>query len=181
MPPEFALPDDSASRAPWMDAVVRPVESRDIPRCASLIGAHEGWPQERAEAVAAAWMMPGTPKPLVLVAERGGTVHGFGRADLLDPSSGGGRAPRAWYLTGLLVAPESRRRGLGAQLTQGRLDQLAGLTEEVWYFTNAHNLVSIALHERLGFRLHTEEFAIPGVAFEGGRGALFRRALLDSR
>lgn len=36
---------------------------------------------------------------------------------------------------------------------------------------------SVALHEELGFILHTTDFRIPGVTFAGGAGALYRLAL----
>lgn len=91
----------------------------------------------------------------------------------MDPVAQGGDAPTGWYLTGLLVDPAARRRGLATQLTRERLERLSAVTSNVWYFTNVRNAVSTVLHERLGFRLQTHEFTIPGVTFEGGQGALY--------
>jgi hypothetical protein len=48
---------------------------------------------------------------------------------------------------------------------------------EVWYFANVRNRVTIALHEAEDFAFHTQDFAVPGVTFDGGRGALFRLAI----
>jgi GNAT superfamily N-acetyltransferase len=111
---------------------------------------------------------------LVLVAEHRGRVSGYGKAEWLDPDGRGGNAPTGWYLTGLVVTPSARRHGLGALLTERRIAALAARTGEVWYVANLRNRATIALHERHGFALHTREFEIPGVVFDGGRGALFR-------
>jgi hypothetical protein len=48
------------------------------------------------------------------------------------------------------------------------------MTHEIWYFVNLLNQASVALHERRGFVLHTTDFDIPGVRFEGGQSALCR-------
>lgn len=61
-----------------------------------------------------------------------------------------------------------------AALTAHRLDWVRGRAEVVYYFANARNGATIDLHRRLGFEEVTRDFAIPGVAFEGGVGVLFR-------
>ncbi len=112
-----------------------------------------------------------------MVAERRGTVQGYGKAEKLDPPAQGGDAPSGWYLTGVVVNASARRRGLGSRLTAARIRRLHPAATEVWFCANLQNRASVALHERYGFRLETTDFRIPGVTFEGGRGGLFRLGL----
>lgn len=177
MTPAFADLSEARSLPRWSDLSVRDLALADLPRCASLLAAREGWTLARASATTQRWLGTEDARPVVLVAERQGVVQGYGRADHLDPIASGGSAPRGWYLTGLLVAPDARRRGVGDSITRERLGRLAAVTHEVFFFTNMRNVVSIALHERLGFHFQTEQFRISGVTFSGGRGGLYRKSL----
>lgn len=96
-----------------------------------------------------------------------------------EPDAPSGTAPAGWYLTGLVVAPEHRRCGIGEALTLARIGFLAGRTDVIRYFANARNLATIALHGRLGFVEVTRRFTYPGVVFEGGDGVLFERRRTD--
>ena len=109
------------------------------------------------------------------VARVDGEIAGFGAVGWLDNAEADGarRVPPGWFLTGLVVAPAWRRRGIGAALTAHRLDWVRGRAEVVYYFANARNGATIDLHRRLGFEEVTREFAIPGVAFDGGVGVLY--------
>lgn len=157
----------------WRDAVVRPMQDGDVAAVAAIYAEREDAPLEGAVEVASRWAGVGTER-LVLVAESRGLVHGYGKAEWLAPPDRGGKGPTGWYLTGLVVAPAARRHGLGARLTEQRIEHLAPTTNEVWYFANLRNQTTIALHERHGFTFNTHEFKIPDVVFQGGRGALFR-------
>lgn len=87
-------------------------------------------------------------------------------------------APTGWYLSGVVVSPPFRRRGVALRLTEDRLDFLAReRAPSVWYFVNVLNRASIALHARLGFEEVTRDFAIPDITFRGGHGILFRKDL----
>ena len=112
------------------------------------------------------------------VAEVDTRVVGYARTQWmdLDERPGVRNAPSGWYLTGVVVAPAHRRRGIGRALTRDRLEFLerAG-AREVWYFANSENRVTIALHARLGFEEVTRDFAIPGLTFADGQGVLHRR------
>lgn len=115
------------------------------------------------------------PGPHALfVARDRGLVLGYGRLEhwTPPPDRPDTAAPAGWYLMGLLVDPAHRRAGIGAALTEARLDWLRPRTPRAWYFTNARNLASLALHARLGFREVTRAFEFPGVSFEGGVGVL---------
>jgi len=129
------------------------------------------------------------------VAEHWGSCLGFGRAAYFVGTDTGfdaatdtetdaagtllptrmASSPVGWYLTGMIVESGHRRRGIGAALTEARLAWIRTQANEVFYFANAHNLTSIALHAQFGFEERTRDFRIPGVEFEGGRGILFVR------
>jgi GNAT superfamily N-acetyltransferase len=66
-----------------------------------------------------------------------------------DEAARGARA--GFYLSGVLVDPVWRRRGIGAALTRARLDWVFAPADEVFYVTGADNLASLRLHAVLGF------------------------------
>ena len=57
---------------------------------------------------------------IVLAAAVGGRVVGYGKAGVFTPPADapGNCAPAGWYLTGVTIAPEMRRRGIGLELTR---------------------------------------------------------------
>lgn len=158
--------------------VIREASKADEAACACLLADRPGWSHDQAATTVSRWFDEPSNTPFVLVAESDadGTVIGYGRADRLDPRREGGEAPQGWYLTGLVIAPRARRRGVGSALTAERLARIDRVAHESWYFTNVANTASAALHARLGFTFVTHEFVIPGVTFDGGVGSLFRRA-----
>jgi len=131
-------------------------------------GQHRSWQARLAEDL-------GRPDSCLLVADDQGQITGYGRARRFDPPSGGpaNLAPAGYYLTGLLVHPDHRGHGTGEQLTRCRMAWTATRAPEIWYFTNAANLTSQRLHQRLGFREITRDFTYPGVTFTGGTGILY--------
>jgi ribosomal protein S18 acetylase RimI-like enzyme len=112
----------------------------------------------------------------VLVAELNGDVIGFGKTRYLDEErgAGAGATPEGWYLTGVVVDPRFRRRGVGSRLTAERLRWISERSGVAYYFSNARNRVSIALHERFGFTEVARGPEFAGVSFVGGEGVLFR-------
>jgi ribosomal protein S18 acetylase RimI-like enzyme len=116
---------------------------------------------------------------LLVVAEREGAVIGYGRVLRFVPDSDAPPdiAPTGYYLMGLAVHPDHRRAGVGAALTQARIDWISEHSDAVWYFANSRNSASIALHEPFGFREVTRSFVYPRVDFDRGEGILFRIGL----
>jgi L-amino acid N-acyltransferase YncA len=55
-----------------------------------------------------------------------------------------------------------------------RLDWIRRRAAEAWFFANARNTASIALHRELGFEEVSRRFSFPGLTFDGGDGILFR-------
>jgi ribosomal protein S18 acetylase RimI-like enzyme len=112
----------------------------------------------------------------VKVAEAATGLVGYGRTGWYDPASDApaNTAPAGWYLNGLSVEPDWRRRGIARTLTAERLDWVAARADAAWYFANAQNRVSLALHASLGFVEVTRDFSFPGAEFPGGAGVLCR-------
>jgi ribosomal protein S18 acetylase RimI-like enzyme len=119
------------------------------------------------------------PEHHLVVAESNATIVGYGRARLFEPGAEAppDTAPAGYYLTGVFVAPEHRRRGIGLALTKARLDWIGRRASEAWFFAHAGNVASIDLHRLLGFEEVSRRFSFPGLAFEGGEGVLFRLEL----
>ena len=112
------------------------------------------------------------PDRLLVVAERDDAVVGYGRGALWTADPEDGRD--GYYLVGIAVDPDHRRRGVALALTRARMLWIAGRADEAWYFTNAANVASIALHDRFGFREVARSSSFRGVHFDDGQGILYR-------
>lgn len=161
-------------------AVVRPAGESDLDVCARLAAVRNGgevdtWRSRLAVDLA-------DPEKLLVVAECDGVVAGHAGAGWLsfDPALAR-NIKDGWYLTGILVDPALRRRGLGARLVEARLNWLSTRADRVWYFASAQNEASLQLHRGFGFSEVTRSFAVPGVSFTGGVGVLCVRFLTDPR
>lgn len=156
-------------------AHIREARAADIEQCVSLaldvalVRSASDWRDALARDL-------GDDGHYLVVAERSGVIVGYGRARLFEPESGApaDTAPRGYYLTGIFIAAAERRAGIGSALTQARLDWIGGRAGDAWYFANARNAASIALHKRFGFEEITRSFSFPGLTFDGGNGILFR-------
>lgn len=163
-------------------AVMGPLTLQDVQVMATLSSDRQGTPLEkslRARKKELSDPEYGT-KRLLFVAEEDETVIGFGRVcyvpefEEVDPPL---RPPVGWYLLGVVVAPEHRRRGVASALTRTRLAWLAERASEAFYFTRNTNATSIALHEAFGFEELTTEFLFPRTGLEPANGTMFRLAL----
>ncbi|MGO9959560.1 MAG: N-acetyltransferase family protein [Solirubrobacteraceae bacterium] len=113
---------------------------------------------------------------LLLLASADGELAGYGRCARFEhgPDAPPDVAPEGYYMGGLLVASRWRRRGIAEALTRARMAWAFEHAPEVWYFTNARNTASLALHAKLGFVEVTRSFSYPTVSFDGGVGVLGR-------
>jgi ribosomal protein S18 acetylase RimI-like enzyme len=120
-----------------------------------------------------------SPEHLLVVAEAGGAIVGYGRARLFrpGPDAPADTGPLGYYLTGVFVAPDRRHGGIGTALTRARLDWIGERADAAWFFANARNAASIELHRRFGFEEVSRRFSFPGLTFDGGEGILFRARL----
>lgn len=116
----------------------------------------------------------------LFVAEADGHVLGFGRAARVAPGVHGqpGDFPPGWFLMGVIVAPDARRRGVGRALGQHRLDWIRARASEAFTFANRENQASRALMESLGFEALPLVFAHERAELAEGEGVLYRASLL---
>ena len=172
---KFAEFDVSPSlRAGALDVSVRLARAEDEDAIARLFLDRNGGDEAAVRDGVRADVEANGDGRLLCVAIHDGQVVGYGRARVLDYSKSGSDAPPSgWYLVGVVVAPEHRRRGVGRALTEARIELLRSRTDRVHYFASLLNRASIALHTELGFRLVQRPATVPGVPFSGGEGALF--------
>lgn len=113
---------------------------------------------------------------VLVVAEHVGELVAYARAMRFEPEADAPAdiAPPGYYLMGLIVHPDHRRLGIASALTQARLDWISGRADEAWYFANARNEASIALHSAFAFEEVTRSFFYPRVDFDREEGVLFR-------
>ena len=159
---------------------IRPARSGDLPALARITHERSGGDSETHRRSLERFLArAATGRSLLLVAEVGGEVVGFGKCRYLVPPrrEPPDPAPEAWYLAGLIVDSRFRRRGIGRALTQARLRWAAERADRVFYVANARNAPSIALHAALGFEELARGPSFADFTFEGGAGVLCRAVL----
>lgn len=115
-----------------------------------------------------------TDENCLVVAYHEEAAVGYGKADVLKPVDDQDPAPAGHYLSGLVVLPTWRRCGIGDELTRRRLRWIWSGQQSAYFFTNAQNQASLALHEHLGFKEIGRAASYLGVPFDGGVGVLMR-------
>ena len=201
---DFA-PLASPHGTPVAGVLVRPAEPGDAARVARLLtlrGTSVEEARERAPHVIAS--LPVLLLALLPAAEAAGEKDSaHGRAadpgdlddDLLAPVALSGAFPlperlrvslpepdddtEAWMVSGLVVDPVARRRGVGRVLLTAVADAVRALgpAADLYSVVNASNHASIGLHLAVGFEKVAPLSAFGAVVtFEGGRGVLLRRA-----
>jgi len=88
----------------------------------------------------------------MFVAKASGRVVGYGRVLELGAEEAGKGTPAGYYLSGVLVDPAWRDRGIATALTRARLRWAFARTDRVFYVTGADNAASLHLHAALGFQ-----------------------------
>jgi ribosomal protein S18 acetylase RimI-like enzyme len=154
--------------------VIRLFSLSDLEAVTALAVLHSGGDEaEWAESLTADFT---EDQRVLMVVELDQRVVAYGKARCFKapPDCAEDVAPDGYYLSGLVVDPRYRRRGVGTALTRGRLMWIRVRAPEAWYFTDSNNLASLELHERLGFRETSRDFTFPGVGFDGGTGVLSR-------
>jgi GNAT superfamily N-acetyltransferase len=86
------------------------------------------------------------------VARANGSVVAYGRVLELAAGESGPGTPAGYYLSGVLVDPAWRERGIATALTKARLEWAFTRASEVFYVTGAENAASLHLHAALGFQ-----------------------------
>lgn len=167
----FADYAPDAHGAPLDDVVVRPASAEDFDACARLLATRDGGSEASWRERLTFWSAAGEH---IFVADHAGEVVGYARLSWQTPSACGGRnAPDGHYLSGMIVDPRFRRRGIGRELTRVRCAWARRHGQRAYFVVNAANRASMDLHRELGFREVTRDFDFPGITFTGGEGVLF--------
>jgi ribosomal protein S18 acetylase RimI-like enzyme len=132
------------------EIVIRNAQPFDLTACALLISNHESgnledWRSRFEEDLA-------NPQRLFLVASIDDSILGYGHTTFHSGASEEEALnPTGYFLSGLMVSPTHRRRGIGRLLTIARIEQLRQLTDVIYYRAEPDNQATIDLHSRLGF------------------------------
>jgi ribosomal protein S18 acetylase RimI-like enzyme len=165
---------------PPLQLAIRPAVHLDLNSIAQISAQRNGGSLDRfLESVRQQFEADTKQENLTAVAECDGVIAGYGRARKVDAIADERYSvPGGWYLLGVVVTPEMRRRSIATALTRFRLDWIGQRVSEAFYFANSLNGASIDLHEKLGFVEVQRPFAFPGTSFSGGGvGVLFRASL----
>jgi ribosomal protein S18 acetylase RimI-like enzyme len=156
---------------------VRPAVLADLEVCAELIVSRSGGSVEARTHRLMADLRD--PARYTAVACAGDEVIGYGGVIRHDVSPGDPpeMAPSGYYLVGLIVASDWRRRGIGELLTVDRMRWTADRADSVYYFANLANGATLDLHQSLGFTEVTRDFTFPGDPLQPGTGVLLRTDL----
>jgi ribosomal protein S18 acetylase RimI-like enzyme len=103
----------------------------------------------------------------VFIAEISGTMIGFSILRYFIPGEDApiNTAPEGWYLLGIYVKKDYRRRGVGSELIRARLRSIPEHFDCAYFFTNPKNLTSQLFHERFGFKRIEEDIVYPNRKF----------------
>jgi aminoglycoside 6'-N-acetyltransferase I len=88
----------------------------------------------------------------MFVAKANGHVIAYGWVAELAAGEAAPGTPAGCYLSGVLVDPAWRRRGIATALTRARLRWVFARTGEAFHVAGADNMASLHLHAALGFR-----------------------------
>jgi ribosomal protein S18 acetylase RimI-like enzyme len=88
----------------------------------------------------------------MFVATSSGQVIAYGRVAKLAAGEAAAGTPAGYYLSGVLVDPAWRGRGIATGLTRARLRWVFAHAEEAFYVAGADNSASLHLHAALGFQ-----------------------------
>ena len=129
---------------------VEPLTKADVAAAAGLaVRVLRVKPGDRAEQFAAD--ITGERRQM-FVAKADGRVVAYGRVLDLAAAEAAPGTPAGYYLSGVLVDPMWRGRGIATALTRARLRWAFARTGTVFYVTGVDNTPSLRLHAALGFR-----------------------------
>ncbi|MGA5817664.1 GNAT family N-acetyltransferase [Kitasatospora sp. NPDC094028] len=164
------VPEPGERCAP-VDAVVAEATGNDVPALAAMQArARGGSAGEWAERIHRALR---GERSLVITAKVSGEAVGYANAAFLPEHPGDG-APAGYYLTGVTVDPDWRRRGIAGLLTRRRMEWIGERDSAAWCFVSARNGASLDLHRQLGFDRVAFAASFQGIEFAGGGGWLLR-------
>lgn len=142
------------------DVEIRDATEHDLDATVALIAAHRGGDVAEWRQLFDAALDDDARHFVVAVVA--GSIVGFGHTKRVEARPADDAPPAGWFLSGVTVAPDVRRRGIGTALTRVRLDRLRGLTDVVYYAAEPDNEATVALHAPFGFVFTGQRVAVPG-------------------
>ena len=153
---------------------IRPLEPGDVDEVACLVALCSGRSAQRQADMLFGVLNRGPARGIVLVATEHHQIVGVGRIAYFEAPADAPEnvVPNGWYLMGVDVHPDFRRRGVGSALTRKRLDWIFERAAKAWFFTCTTNEASLALHRAFEFKPVTTDFWFPSTDFHLGGGVL---------
>lgn len=169
-------------KAPLAGLAVRVAVPADAPGIAAISAERYAKPAERFEGkVRRELDGSGTGGPKIFVAETEDGIVGFARCKYMDTVAEPVKypAPSGWYGLGIIVRSAFRGRGVARVLSDFRAAWLRdeARAECLYSFVSFENPVSQKMHADLGFEAVSEGPGFLDVAFDCGRGILYRLSL----
>ena len=109
---------------------------------------------------------------VAVVAEAGGVVIGSSSVTIWQ---GHADAPIGWYVSGITVVPQWRRRHVAHRMLEAELATMDATGATTWSVVNATNRASLDLHAQHGFHEVARSATFAGLVFTGGCGIMLRR------
>jgi len=172
------IPDRPVDSVTVVGLKIEEVTCDDLPAVADLIAQRERNDPERHLQYLKAQIGEGPESCQIFIARLEAELVAYARISRHQYPD----LPVGWYLTGLVIAPDQQRRGIGRAITEYRLHWLRARSnfdqiERLYYFASSRNDASRDLHARLGFTEIKRNISVPGCTFEDGIGILYQLTL----
>lgn len=131
------------------DANVRVATRDDLEAIATLRSARNGRSIDHNRAEVSAEF--GRDGAQLFIAELEGAVVAFGRCKRFGDDAHPPGRPTGWYLSGIIVQDEFRRRGIGRALVDARVKWLRQRADIAWALVARENRASLDMLEAAGF------------------------------
>lgn len=114
---------------------------------------------------------------MVCVSTVEGIIVGYARCRLFEEAKYPYNGEFGWYLMGMVVHPNFRKRGIGKKLIEFRINWLRSKTKEIFYITNSRNTPSIQSHDSFGFKEIARARGFLNADFSDDQAVLFQKRL----
>ncbi len=168
------IPDRPVDAVPVVGLKIEEATCDDLPAVADLIAQRERNDPERHLQYLKAQLAEGPNSCQIFIASLEQELVAYARISVHQYPD----LPVGWYLTGLVIAADHHRRGIGRAVTEHRIHWLRSRSDfdqidRLYYFASSRNDASRDLHARFGFTEIERNISVPGCTFEDGIGILY--------